>query len=206
MATPNPPTTAYPTFSSLYTHLLTLPTPLTPPAKPTSPALTADISALTLHPTLEAALHILNQDLPAAHFLVRHMQAAPAHEGMFLHGILHRVEGDYDNARAWYGNVAGSDVFQETWGDGEGGEEKARAFIGRVEGFVKRGEKEEEEGEREGLERESAREIEAAVGYCRRKFGEEAVPDATGAWVKPGEEHRRMGEEMVSGGEGFRKF
>lgn len=127
------------------------------------------------------------------------MQAPPAHEGMFLHGILHRIEGDYENARAWYGNVAGSAVFEEVWGGG--GEEEARGFIGRVEGFVKRA-----EGEKEVLGEESLREIKAVVEYCRRKFGEEEVLDATGAWVKPGEEHRRMGEEMVSGGEGFRKF
>ena len=127
------------------------------------------------------------------------MQAPPAHEGMFLHGILHRIEGDYDNARAWYKNVAGSAVFQEVWK--EGGEEAARGFIGRVEGLVKRG-----EGDKEGLGRESLREIKAVVEYCRGKFGEEEVLDATGAWVKPGEETRKMGEQMVSGGEGFRKF
>lgn len=197
MAAPNP-SAAYPTFSTLYTHILTLPPPLTPPAKPTSPILTAQISSLSLHPSLEAALHILNNDLPSAHFLVRHMQAPPAYAGMFLHGILHRVEGDYDNARAWYKNVAGSEVFDEVW---EGGEGEARGFIGRVEGFVKKG-----EGEREGLERESLREIEAVVEYCRRKFGEGVMLDATEAWVRPGEGHRKMGEEMVSGGKGYRKY
>lgn len=205
MSTPNPTTTttANPTFTTLYTQTLTLPPPLLPPTKPTSPALTAPIAALSLHPTLEAALHLLNADLPSAHFLVRHMQAAPAYEGMFLHGILHRLEGDYDNARAWYGNVAGSAVFQDVWGEGkEGeGEEAARGFIGRVEGLVKSG-----VGDREGLEGESLREIKAVVEFCRRKFGEEEVGDARGAWVKPGEENRRMGEEMVTGGKGFRKF
>jgi hypothetical protein len=58
-----------------------------------------------MHPTLEAALHILNADLPSAHFLVRHMQAPPAVEGMLLHAILHRCEGDIENARAWAGDV-----------------------------------------------------------------------------------------------------
>jgi len=32
------------------------------------------------------------------------------------------------------------------------------------------------------------------------------VKDATGAWVQPSEDHRKMGEEMVTGGKGFRKF
>lgn len=126
------------------------------------------------------------------------MQAPPAYEGMFLHGILHRVEGDYDNARAWYRNVAGSEVFKEVWA---GGEEEARGFIGKVEGLVKRG-----EGGKEELERGSLREIRAVVEYCRRRFGEEEMLDATQAWVKPGEDHRKMGEEMVSGGKGFRDF
>lgn len=126
------------------------------------------------------------------------MQAPPAYEGMFLHGILHRIEGDYDNARAWYKNVAESEVFKEMW---EGGGEEARSFIGRVEGLVKKG-----EGDMEGLKKESLTEIKAVVEYCRRKFGEKDMLDATQAWVKPGEDHRKMGEEMVSGREGFRKF
>jgi len=185
------------TFSTLYAHILTLPPPLFPPGRSTSAPLTAKISSLSLHPTLEAALHILNADLPSAHFLVRHMQAPPAYEGMFLHGILHRIEGDYDNARAWYSNVADSEVFKEVWES----EEVARAFIGRVEGLVKG-----KEGDREGLEGESVGEIKQVVEFCRRKFGEGVLVDASGAWVRPGEEHRKMGEEMTSGGKGFREF
>ncbi|KAH7073881.1 hypothetical protein BKA63DRAFT_567049 [Paraphoma chrysanthemicola] len=75
------------------------------PQHSTFPTLTAEISNLQLHPTIEAALHIANADLPSAHFLVRHMQAPPAVEGMLLHGILHRAEGDFDNARAWMSDV-----------------------------------------------------------------------------------------------------
>jgi hypothetical protein len=51
--------------------------PLAAPNK----AFTARISGLQLHPTLEAALHLLNADLASAHFLVRHMQGPPAVEG-----------------------------------------------------------------------------------------------------------------------------
>ena len=126
------------------------------------------------------------------------MQAPPAYEGMFLHGILHRIEGDFDNARAWYKNVAESEVFKEVW---EGGEEEARGFIGRVEKLVKKG-----EGDKGLLEKESLREINAVVEYCRQKFGEKEMLDATQAWVKPGEDHRKMGEDMVSGGKGYRNF
>ncbi|KAL9015929.1 MAG: hypothetical protein Q9185_006697 [Variospora sp. 1 TL-2023] len=201
-----PPHPKYPTFHALYAHLLTLPTPLLPPARPaTSPSLTAAISALSLHPTLEAACHILNADLPSAHFLVRHMQAPPAFEGMYLHGILHRVEGDYDNARAWYGNVAGSEVFEYVWEEG-GGLDAAKGFIGEVEGLRRR---KEGKGEGEAVERlgeKSLWEVKRVVEWCAGRFGEGRWEDATSAWVRPSEEYRKMGEEMTSGGKGFRKF
>ena len=91
-------------------HVLSL------PVSPRKPHISSHIiSSLSLHPVLEAALHILNLDLPAAHFLLRHMQAAPAWEAMYLHGILHRFEGDLDNTRAWYGDVEESEVFQWVW-------------------------------------------------------------------------------------------
>ncbi|KAG9201832.1 hypothetical protein G6514_005249 [Epicoccum nigrum] len=101
---PSPPSAS---FAALSTHLLqTARLAHAPSGPPTSQPLTASIAGLSLHPTLEATLHMLNGDLPSAHFLVRHMQAPPAVEGMLLHGILHRVEGDFGNARAWVGDVA----------------------------------------------------------------------------------------------------
>lgn len=93
------------------------------PVSPRKPILASSsrISELSLHPVLESLLHILNLDLPSAHFLLRHMQAAPAYEAMYLHGILHRIEGDLDNARAWYGDVQDSDVFRAVWSEMGGG-------------------------------------------------------------------------------------
>ncbi|KAL8861852.1 MAG: hypothetical protein Q9178_001721 [Gyalolechia marmorata] len=194
----NQPDPEFPSFSVLYDHLLTLPAPLLPPGKATSPTLTASISALSLHPTLETAFHILNNDLPSAHFLVRHMQSPPAYEGMFLHGILHRIEGDYDNARAWYGNVSESGVFKHTWPGGKG---DAFNLISRVEILKKDG-----KGNKMELAKESLDEIKKVVEWCRRQFGDQRMEDASQVWVNPSEEHRKMGENMVSGGEGFRKF
>lgn len=194
----NQPDPKFPTFSDLYSHLLTLPSPLLPPGKATSPTLTASISALSLHPTLETAFHILNNDLPSAHFLVRHMQSPPAYEGMFLHGILHRIEGDYDNARAWYDNVSDSDVFKHTW---PGGKDDALNLIARVENLKKDG-----NGNEEDLGKESLEEIKKVIEWCKQKFGAQRMDDASEAWVKPSEENRKMAEDMVSGGEGFRNF
>ena len=76
------------------------------PKKAQDAKLTAAIADLHVHPAIEALLHIANHDLPSAHFLVRHMQAPPAVEGMLLHGILHRAEGDFNNARAWISDVS----------------------------------------------------------------------------------------------------
>ena len=189
---------AYGTFDDLYAHLLTLPPPLLPPGKATDPKLTDKISSLYLHPTLEAAFHILNADLPSAHFLVRHMQADPAFEGMYLHGILHRIEGDYDNARAWYKNVADSDIFKSSWSSREEG----MAFIDKVERLQKR-----KEGNKEALGQESVEEIKRAIGFCVEKFGKEKVEDASVAWKQPEDgEHKQMGQDMVTGGKGYRHF
>lgn len=116
---------------------------------------------------------------------------------MFLHGILHRIEGDYDNARAWYKNVAESAVFKKVWDS----EEQAREFIAKVEALSKDRKRSKQE-----LEKESLREIKALIEVCREKFGDSVVRDAREAWVQPSDEHRKMGEEMVSGGKGFRQF
>ncbi|MCJ1382701.1 hypothetical protein MMC17_005814 [Xylographa soralifera] len=185
------------TFDDLYAQLLTLRAPLLPPGKATDPKLTDKISSLYIHPTLEAAFHLLNCDLPSAHFLVRHMQAAPMFEAMYLHGILHRIEGDYDNARAWYGNVADTEVFKKNWS----GKEKGLEFIGKVEAFNKK-----REGDKEALEKESVEEIKTVIDHCVEKFGSGQVQDASVAWVQPEEAHKKMGQEMVSGGKGFRDF
>lgn len=113
------------TYDALVQVLLppSTPAPLLQPPSPSSsnrprpvhPELATAIAALQLHPCIESLLHILNADLASAHFLVRHMQAPSMLEGMFLHGILHRIEGDANNAKAWYGDVTGSGVFEYVW-------------------------------------------------------------------------------------------
>ncbi|KAK0386098.1 hypothetical protein NLU13_5935 [Sarocladium strictum] len=192
------------TFASLYAQLRTHPKPLLLPARPLDDSLSHQISHLLVHPTLEAALHLLNHDLPSAHFLVRHMQAAPKHEGMYLHGILHRIEGDYENARAWYSDVSESDVFTSIWGEGAVGLDKAKDFIQRVQDF-KSGQQ--DEGTRGELEKESMLEIEKVVEFCREKFGTEKWEDASGAWKQPTEgKVKDMKEDMLTGDKGLRKF
>lgn len=214
------------TFSELYESLLsqcrTSP-PLLPPvaafAKTTaktirSPDLRNQIANLSLHPTLEAALHILNLDLPSAHFLLRHMQRPPALEGMLLHGILHRVEGDYDNARAWYRNVRESEVLACAWGRSEesssssksvngatSGLDAALAFIADVQSLKETG-----KGDRDELGSRSLDEVQAVVAFCAKRFGVQKVDDARGAWVKNEGDIGAKAQAMVIGGEGWREF
>ncbi|EME44580.1 hypothetical protein DOTSEDRAFT_72135 [Dothistroma septosporum NZE10] len=202
-------------FDSLLQTLKSAPAPLLPPGKAWDPTLTDKISTLYLHPALEALLHILNLDLPSAHFLVRHMQSSPEHTAMYLHGILHRIEGDMDNARAWYSDVSESEVFMGIWGtasEEEKGEvksaekklppqRKAREFLDGVEGVIKKG-----KGQREELERDSRKEVEGVLKFCVENFGTGRREDASEEWVQPSKEISEKGQDMVIGGEGIRQF
>lgn len=199
------PTPPLDSFDAIYTHLITAyPPPVLPSASPNArnKALTHTIASLTIHPTLEALLHILNADLTSAHFLCRHMQNKPAWEGMYIHGLLHRIEGDYRNADAWYRNVHETEVFRNSWpGQNEEGLENAQAFIGRVEKLRKQ-----KVGDKKALEQESGREIDALVQWCKNKFGTGRFEDATKAWVEPEEHLRAIAAKMIVGGEGWRNF
>ncbi len=191
------------TFDAVYAHLTTAyPYPVLPfpSPNPHSKTLSHTIASLSVHPTLEALLHILNADLASAHFLCRHMQNEPAWEGMYIHGFLHRVEGDYRNADAWYGNVAESECFRRAW-PGQEGLEDAKAFIRRVERLRKQ-----KIGDMKDLEVESKQEVDALVGWCKEKFGTGRIEDATQVWVEPSEEHRKIASKMLVGGEGWRQF
>lgn len=204
------PTRQPPSYDAILQRLATFPPPLLPPGRAHHAASTADIAALQLHPTLEAALHILNHDLPSAHFLVRHMQAAPAVEGMMLHAILHRVEGDYDNARAWYRDVGkdgeGAKLFRLVWHgegrdvDGESAAGPALDFVDEVEGLKKR-----KQGEKQTLAKTSLAELMAVLHWCERKFGTRVWDDASSAWSQD-EKHIQTAQRMITGGEGYRKF
>jgi hypothetical protein len=193
-----------PTFADIYTHITTTqPYPVLPSASPhpRNPALSHTISSLAVHPTLEALLHILNSDLSSAHFLVRHMEAKPAVEGMFVHGILHRVEGDYRNAEAWYGDVKESEVFQKVWPEEEGGLDGGVAFIRRVESLRKQ-----KKGDLSALEKESQRELDATKDFLVERFGLDRVEDATTVWVGKSEEGKKQHAGQLVGGEGWRQF
>ncbi|KAJ4348805.1 uncharacterized protein N0V89_010183 [Didymosphaeria variabile] len=166
-----------------------------PPPHATHPSLTPAISSLLLHPTLEATLHLLNTDLPSAHFLVRHMQAPPAIEGMLLHSVLHRSEGDMPNARAWASDVQDAsdgwvpkhkgaqrldfNVVQDMKGKAAGGVRFLEFVYGKDKGAAQRliddVEKFRKEGGQEGeaeLEERIRVELGRVLEWCKKKFGE----------------------------------
>lgn len=203
------------TFEHLLARLKSFPAPVFNPGKAYDASLSDSIASQYLHPALEALMHLLNQDLASAHFLVRHMQAPPAYESMYVHGILHRIEGDYDNARAWYSNVSDWEGFTKFWGpptDRPGEEagqkvprqQRARDFLDRIEKCAGSGGHQGEE--LESLQSESRAELESLLDWCLERLGTEMHKDATKDWVKPTEELKRMGEDQVSGSAGPRNF
>jgi hypothetical protein len=175
---------------------------------------------------------MLNSDLPSAHFLVRHMQAPPAVEGMLLHGILHRAEGDFDNSRAWISDVQDAcegfqpkkkseghrldaDVFSKTKGGKDTnkslvefvyGTSDPSKLIDDVEAMRNKKSSERREGEEDEVEKRTRRELELVLEWCKGKFGAGEWKDASEAWVKNSEEISKMSGDMVSGGKGFREF
>lgn len=157
------------------------------------------LASLQIHPVLEAILHLLNLDLPAAHFLCRHMENRPAEESMFVHGILHRIEGDYNNTRAWYGDVEDADCFKVVWG----GKEKALRFIDEVEKWTKSGLP--QKGEEERLRKSSLQELMRVLTFCEEKFGCGKIESATTVWV-PKKKTAEQAAAMITGGEGWREF
>ena len=202
------------------------------PKKPQNEKFTAVIADMHLHPTLESLLHILNHDLPSAHFLVRHMQAPPAIEGMLLHGILHRAEGDFNNARAWIGDVKdacegwqpkkrddGEKLDDEVARQIQGAQgidsslisyvykkEDATKLIDDVESFRQKKQGQRSDEEETEIEQRIREESERVLEWCRAKFGSREMVDASEAWVKNSEEISKISGDMVTGGKGHRKF
>jgi hypothetical protein len=180
-----------------YEHIFsTLPTS---PHRIHSTQLRNILTSLQLHPVLEAILHLLNVDLPAAHFLCRHMENWPAEESMFVHGILHRIEGDYDNARAWYCDVEEANGFKVVWGR----KHDALKFIDEVEKWRKGGQVKSEEEKR--LRECSLQELVKMLEFCEENIGCGKVEDATTVWV-PKKKTTEQAAAMVTGAESWREF
>ena len=57
------------------------------------------MTAETRNALLDALAHLEQGDWQAAHLIVQHLDSL---EGCWIHGIVHLMEGDLDNARYWY--------------------------------------------------------------------------------------------------------
>lgn len=262
-----------------------LPLPLSPiPSKdpsPLFPKLTSDIASLELHPTLEATLHILNNDLPSAHFLVRHMQDVvptgkangtqrsqwsqaaassdqsrteadhaggkavngandegtsaeqandrqghdqnsaepPKLEGILLHAILHRVEGDYENAKAWYRDVdeaarshtsgaASSgqpgqprNAFEATWSDLD----SAIRFVDGIQA-LRSGKLSITASSKAELEEQHRHELDSMFRWCETRYGKTRWEEASSEFTGMAQKHKDIAQKMTIGGEGWRSF
>lgn len=101
------------------------------------------------HPELVAALWLYVDDLEASHRISQNIDSPT---GSFWHAIMHRREGDFDNARHWYRKVAvhpaHSRISSAGGGAGSGtslGPYDANDFVARVERAYKRGDNDQPE-------------------------------------------------------------
>lgn len=83
--------------------------------EPRSPELagrlnSADTKAMSLPPLAMSGLWLLAGELDRSHTLSQH---DPSAEGSFWHGIMHRREADYLNAKYWFRRVGAHAVFSE---------------------------------------------------------------------------------------------
>ena len=91
------------------------PSPLVPPGV-RDPALDALIAALDAPPAVRSALHLWNDSLERCHALAQDLHDPT---GSYLHGVMHRREPDYDNARYWFRKVGAHPVFALLGPDGD---------------------------------------------------------------------------------------
>jgi len=78
--------------------------PLPPlcPVAPWNPELSRRSAAADLQPAVASALLLWNDDLDASHTL---SQGLPDRFGSWLHGTMHRREGDFSNSKYWFRKV-----------------------------------------------------------------------------------------------------
>ena len=88
-----------------------------PPLLPTQVfdlALTEEIAALPSSSAVKTGLFLLNDDLASGHTLAQSLQGQPL--GDFWHAIIHRREGDWNNARYWFGKAGPEAILVQIYG------------------------------------------------------------------------------------------
>lgn len=72
--------------------------------------LDARIAALKAPPALRSAFHLWNDSLERCHALAQDLHDA---DGSYLHGVMHRREPDYPNAKYWFRRVGRHPLFPD---------------------------------------------------------------------------------------------
>jgi hypothetical protein len=120
-------------------------------------AWTRSIDALDVPDAVKAGLHVLNDDLARGHEL------AQAHEGDktcdYWHAIVHRREGDFDNAKYWLQQVGRHPVMSRVH---DGGPAAAAVFVDRC-----RDAEDVKSADRAALETIQRRELLGLIEYAR---------------------------------------
>lgn len=73
---------------------------------------------------LRSALLLWNDDLNASHDLSQHIETPT---GSLLHGIMHRMEGDYGNAEYWFRRAGSHPLYREIADAAQAAEREASA-------------------------------------------------------------------------------
>jgi hypothetical protein len=128
------------------------------PERVFDPTLTPSIDDLDAPDAVKAGLHLLNDDLVRAH------EIAQAYEGDktcdYWHAIVHRREGDFDNAKYWLHHVGRHPVLSRVH---DGGPAAAVVFVGRCRDVTS--------DERPRLEAIQRRELLGLIEYARGPSG-----------------------------------
>lgn len=106
-----------------------------------------------------SGLWLLAGDLDRSHSL---SQELPCRDGSFWHGIMHRREGDFGNAKYWFRKVGSHPVFEQLSDWDEGGYENPFDFVDECSHAQKN-----KEGEAyQRCQRAQWAEWQALMGHC----------------------------------------
>lgn len=61
---------------------------------------------------LKSALHLFNENLDLSHTI---SQSLSSQTGSYLHGLMHRMEPDYPNAKYWFRRVGAHPIYPTLW-------------------------------------------------------------------------------------------
>lgn len=109
-------------------------------------------------PELMSGLWLIAGDIEASHTI---SQSIENPEGSYLHGIMHRREGDFSNAKYWFRRVGKHALFERIDRVTGGGYGDGFAFCDRVEQSQRRG-----QGDAEALKRVQWCEIQSLMEFC----------------------------------------